>query len=102
MNTWQLAWRLARFRPGLFGASVALWVAFLSMPITFGLITRAFFDALVGEGEVRFGVWALLRLFLATEGARIAVFYGAAVVWNASWLVMQTVVRTNLLRWLVT
>src|SRR5215213_6435329 len=64
MNTWHLAWRLARYRPGLFGASFALLVA--------------------------------------TEGARIAVFYGAAVVWNASWNVMQTLVRVNLLRWLLT
>jgi ABC-type multidrug transport system fused ATPase/permease subunit len=102
MNTWRLASRLARYRPWLFAASFALWVAFHTMPLTFGLVTRAFFDRLAGEGQVQIGAWAILGLLVATEGARIAVFYGAAVVWNASWNVMQTVLRTNLLRWLVT
>src|SRR5215212_8122987 len=102
MNTWRLAWRLARYRPWLFGGSMALWVAFHTMPLTFGLVTRAFFDRLAGEGQVRVGVWAILGLLVATEGARIGVFYGAAVVWNASWNVMQALVRVNLLRWLLT
>jgi ABC-type multidrug transport system fused ATPase/permease subunit len=102
MNTWNLAWRLARYRPWLFAASFALWVAFHTMPLTFGLVTRAFFDELAGEGQLQVGVWAILGLLVATEGARIAVFYGAAVVWNASWNVMLTVMRTNMLRWLLT
>ncbi|MGH2584617.1 MAG: ABC transporter ATP-binding protein [Dehalococcoidia bacterium] len=101
MSTWRLAWRLACYRPWLFGAAFALWVAFHTMPLTFGLITRAFFDRLAGEGQVELSVWALLGLLLATDGARVAVFYGAAVVWNASWTTMETLVRCNMLRWLV-
>ncbi|MGD9893154.1 MAG: ATP-binding cassette domain-containing protein, partial [Dehalococcoidia bacterium] len=102
MNTWQVAWRLARYRPWLFAVSYACWVAFYTLPLTFGLITRAFFDSLSGESPVQLGVWALLALLLVTDAARIAVFYGAAVLWNACWFTIQTVVRSNLLRWLVT
>jgi ATP-binding cassette subfamily B protein len=102
MNTWRVAWRLARYRPWLFAISYSFWVAFYTLPLTFGLITRAFFDELSGEEPVRLGIWALLALLLATDAARIAVFYGAAVLWNACWFTIQTVVRSNLLRWLVT
>jgi ATP-binding cassette subfamily B protein len=101
MSTWRLAWRLAWYRPWLFAFSFALWVAFYTLPLTFGLITRAFFDSLTSAEPVRFGVWMLLGLLLATDAVRIAVFYGAAVVWNACWITLQTLVRANLLRWLV-
>ena len=62
MSTWKLSWRLACYRPWLFAVSVGFWVAFYTLPLTFGLIARAFFDRLSGEGEVHVGSGRLRRV----------------------------------------
>jgi ATP-binding cassette subfamily B protein len=101
VNTWLLAWRLACYKPRTFFAAWAYWLLFLALPITLGLVMRAFFDALTDGESATFSVWAVLALLTLTEGFRIGTFYFAAMVWNASWTIMQMLMRANLLDWIV-
>lgn len=94
--TWRIAWRISRFQPWLFWLATGSWVLFYVVPLATGLATRAFFDALMDSGGAS-GLWLVLALLLGTEWARAAVFFGAAVSWNASWFTMQTLLRKNLL-----
>lgn len=101
MNTWQYAWRLARYRPWIFTISFALWVVFLALPLVTGLIMRAFFDTLTGSAPATFGIWTLVALLLATEGARVLAFLGAMFVYITFWLFAEALLRRNMLAWLV-
>ena len=49
-TTWKLAARLAWSRPWMFSISFVMWVLFMGSPLATGLITRAFFNTLTGEG----------------------------------------------------
>jgi ABC-type multidrug transport system fused ATPase/permease subunit len=104
MKTWRLAWRLARYHPWLFVASVASWAAFYSLPLLTGLATEAFFDALpAGSSHAghALGVWAALALFLCIELGRVVVFFYAIVSWMTYWPMAEAVLRRNLLAWTV-
>jgi ABC-type multidrug transport system fused ATPase/permease subunit len=101
LNTWRLAWRLTRFYPWLFAASVATWFLFYSIPLLTGLVTRAFFDALTGNGQAGLSVWAIVALYAGVEAARIATFCGAVLTWNTYWPTAETLLRKNLLGWIV-
>ncbi|MCY3766359.1 MAG: ABC transporter ATP-binding protein [Gemmatimonadetes bacterium] len=59
--------RLIRFSPWLFFLGVLLSLGYYGFPLIVGLILRAFFDALAGEGDVRFGISVLVIFFLATR-----------------------------------
>lgn len=101
MKTWHTAWRLARVRPWLFAASMTLWIGVHTLPLSFGLITRWFFDALTGDGPAGMNVWSVIALLAATEGVRIVVFFFAAVVWTFNWHILMAVQRANMLAWIV-
>ena len=98
---WRFAWQVARYRPWLFAASFSAWVLVYTIPLAAGLATRAFFDALSGEAPAGIGVWALLALAVGAEGWRIATLFGAACVWDICWLIMGSLLRSNLLEGIV-
>lgn len=100
-GTWSLAWRLARYRPWLFAASVLLWAGVHSLPVTTGLVTGFFFDALSGHAPLGLNAWSALALLVVTEAVRVAVHFGAVVVWMFNWQILEAVLRTNMLDWVV-
>src|SRR5437867_949947 len=102
MSPWSLAWRLARYRPGLFAAAYGAWVLFYLVPLGTGLATRAVFDALAGGAPAGLTVWTALALFVGIESARISILVAAGYVWQISWLTMETLLRRNLLAGIVT
>lgn len=101
MNTWRLAWRLARYRPWLFAASVVLWTGVHSLPVITGLATGLFFDALDDRAALDLNVATVIAVLVAIEVTRMVCFFGAAVVWTYNWQILETVLRTNMLEWVV-
>ena len=101
MNTWRMAWRLACYRPWLYGASVALWTGVHSLPVFTGLATGFFFDALDNNSTFDLNVATVVALLVAIEVTRMVCFFGAAVIWTYNWHVLETVLRTNMLEWIV-
>jgi ABC-type multidrug transport system fused ATPase/permease subunit len=101
VKTWRFAWRLARYHPWLFAASMASWVTFYSLPLLTGLVTRAFFDALPASGHLSAGVWVALALFLGIELGRLLAFFLAFLTWMTFWPMAEAVLRRNMLAWTV-
>ncbi len=101
MSTWRMAWRLARYRPRLFAASVALWTGVHSLPVITGLATGLFFDALDNHAAFDINVGTVIAVLVAIEVTRMVCFFGAAVVWTYNWQILEAVLRTNMLQWVV-
>ena len=101
MSVWRLAWRLACYRPWLFALSAALWIGVHALPVTAGLVVALAFDALTGSAPLGLNLWAILALLVAAEAIRVAVFFGAVVIWLYYWQVIAAVLRTNMLDWIV-
>jgi ATP-binding cassette, subfamily B, bacterial len=101
MNPIVTSWHMLRWRPWLYTVSFALWVAFYTLPLAVGLITREIFDTLTGSQPATLSVWTLLALLVASEGLRIAVLYLALFFWFIFWFTAQALMRANVLRWIV-
>ncbi len=101
MNSWYYGWRLTRVRPWLYALSVVLWLLFYSLPLVFGLVASAIFDVLTGSAPVQLGLWGLLALLVGSNFARLTVFWAGMFVWFTVLLTMETILRSNMLSWLV-
>jgi len=101
MNSWYYGWRLTRVRPWLYALSFGLWLGFYSLPLVFGLVASAIFDTLTGSAPAQIGLWGLLALLVGSNFARLAVFWAGMFVWFTVLLTMETILRSNMLGWLV-
>ena len=101
MNAWRACWKLVRYSPLLFIPGLLTWVLFFTLPLVNGLVLRAFFDALAGQPDAGIGAWLAIALFVAFEAAHVLDFIAAVVSWQAFWLLGLTLMRRNLLAWLV-
>lgn len=68
------------------------------LPLLFGLIMKAFFDALSGHATVGWNVWTLVAFFLATRVAVQIAEMGAAGSSAYQYFLVETLVRRNLFR----
>ena len=96
-GAWRTAWRLARYRPGLYAASMALWVAFHALPLGVGLVLQRVFDALAGPRPAAVSLAGLLAVLVAVEAARAVDLWLASRVWTSSWHHMGALLRLNML-----
>ncbi|MHB8575885.1 MAG: ABC transporter transmembrane domain-containing protein, partial [Dehalococcoidia bacterium] len=101
MSAWRQTGRLVRFYPWLFALAFASWIGFYAVPLATGLLLRAFFDSLGAGKALGFGPWTLLALAAASEAGRLAVFCLANVSWMSWWVTAQTLLRRNMLEWVV-
>lgn len=69
-----------------------------TLPLLFGLIMKAFFDALSGQGNAGWNVWTLVALFLATRVAVQIAEMGAAGSSAYQYFLVETLVRRNVFR----
>jgi ATP-binding cassette subfamily B protein len=69
MTTWACLRRLLRYNPGLYLLVFLLAIPYFSLPLLFGLIMRAFFNALSGEAAAGFNIWTLVILVFASQVA---------------------------------
>lgn len=97
-KTWWLSWRLARYRPALYGASVLAWGAFHAIPLGLGPVLQRILDELSQGRPAGLGVYELLVVLLAIELARLADLALAVVVWIRDWLRIQSLLRLNMFR----
>ncbi|RKN64306.1 ABC transporter ATP-binding protein [Paenibacillus ginsengarvi] len=71
MTTFQMLWRLIRYRPLLYTLNAAMWTLIYLAPILPGLLTKAFFDALTDSAAAWFGIWTIIALLLAAAAVRV-------------------------------
>lgn len=92
----EVTWRLIKFRPLLFLATIFFRGIDDIAPFFAGLVLKAFFDVLTGQAESGFTAVTLVALFIAVEvGDRIALF-GSAFTWPRWWFSIETLLRRNL------
>ena len=97
MTMGQTTWRLLKYRPGIFLATIFFRGIDDVAPFLAGVIMKGFFDALTGQAEAGFTAWTLVALFVAVEvGDRIALF-GSAFTWPRWWYSVESLLRKNLM-----
>lgn len=69
-----------------------------TLPLLFGLIMKAFFDVLSGQGSAGWNVWTLVALFLATRVAVQIAEMGAAGSSAYQYFLVETLMRRNVFR----
>ena len=98
---WRHAFGLIRNHPASFFASLAFYVAYFSLILAPGLITRSIFDALSGHARVGLNIWTLIGLMLALELTRVGALYFGGVLYNLFYYSSEAVLKRNMLGWLV-
>ena len=101
MDVWRYTWRLANNAPGLFWANMVIWAVWYLAPLVTGLATRGVFDALSGHAPLDLGIGVLLAFVCAGEAVHVFVFAACIDVWVRLMAANATLLRANLLRWLV-
>lgn len=101
MSTWQHTRRLLLYRPGLFFINIFLWSLFHTIPLSFGLITKAVFDALSQGAGAGANPWTFIALFAVMGGARAGVFSIGVAVYFKYYLKVQALVRHNVIEHLI-
>lgn len=71
MTTFQLLWRLIRYRPLWYTANATMWTLIYLAPVLPGLVTKAFFDSLTDSAAAKLGIWTIIALLLGTVAVRI-------------------------------
>ena len=98
VNKHHYFWRLMGATPGVSLAVVLLNTLHNTLPLLFGLIIRAFFDALSGQKSVDWSVWTLVAFFLVTRVAVQLAEMGAAGSSAYQYFLVETLLRRNLFR----
>ena len=98
MTTGQTAYRLIRYRTGLFLGTVLFRGLDDLVPFFTGLIMQAFFDGLTGEAAAGLNPWTLVVLFLILEMGDRGVLFAAAIVGVRWRYAVESMLRKNLLQ----
>lgn len=89
------------YRPLSFAINAVLWTLFHGIPLLFGLLTRAIFDAL-GQGQpAATSPWSLLALLALSYGTRQGVFWIAFQHFSHFYLYIKAFLRRNLMQHLM-
>ncbi len=97
MRTRTLIWQLIRYRPGLYAADIAAWIAILLLELGAGYVAKLFFDAITGTAPAGLTVWSIVALVLAAGAARIVSILVGALIDIRHRFTMETLLRRNLL-----
>ncbi|NKB72212.1 MAG: ATP-binding cassette domain-containing protein [Candidatus Latescibacteria bacterium] len=97
MTTGQTAYRLIRYRTGLFLGTVLFRGLDDLAPFFTGLIMKAFFDALTGEAAAGWNPWTLVALFIILELGDRGTLFAAALIGVRWRYAVESLLRKNLL-----
>lgn len=97
MTTWQHMKRLFAYRPVFFVWNCLLWGLFHTIPLSFAVLTKAIFDSLSGGAAVGWNVWTLLVSLATANLSRTGVFLVAAKAFFTYFLMVQALIRRNLI-----
>jgi ATP-binding cassette subfamily B protein len=99
LPAWKVIYQMIHFRPFLWVVdflSVAL-IRF-SAQVAPALVLKTFFDTLIGEVQLTFGIWTIVAFFLAIWLGRVLASYGFYYADVPIFAEMNTLLRKNLLR----
>lgn len=94
-GAWRLAWRVSQHSPRVFWLGFVGWVVFFAFPLVLGLLLEAAFGAL-DDGRIGTAQWLAVALLVAEVG-RMGVLWVSAIWFTRSWVMMQSLLRANLL-----
>ena len=100
-GTWRHAAGVIRANRWSFFASVSFYVAYFTLLLAPGLITRAIFDALNGHAPAGFNVWSLIGLAVGLELGRFGMLYVGGVLFNVFRYHGEALFKRNMMDWLV-
>jgi ATP-binding cassette subfamily B protein len=98
MNTKRFLLRMVRYDLRLYVLACLLAIPYTTLPLLFGLITRAFFDTLTGQAAAGLNVWTLLALFLANRIALQISELGYAGMSAYLFCLMNALLKRNFFR----
>jgi len=90
-------WKLMTYRPGLYAADVAAWIAILLVEVGTGYLAKLFFDALTDAAPAGLTVWSVVALVVAGGFVQILTVLIGALVDIRHRYNMGTLMRRNLL-----
>lgn len=97
ITTGRTAFRLLRYRPGLFLGTILFRGIDDLAPFATGLIMKAFFDTLTGDAPSGLTAWTLVALYFVLEVGDRGVLFAAAI-FGARWrFTVESLLRKNLL-----
>jgi len=97
MTVWQMVWRLVRYRPGLYAADMAAWIAILLTELGAGYVAKLFFDALTGSAPAGLTIWGIVALVVAAGLVRIVAILVGGMIDTRHRYTMEILMRRNLL-----
>ena len=98
LPTWRYLVQMARSSPRLYLLHASLWSIINLSPLLAGLVVRAFFDMLTGEGRHSEGTLGLAALLAAIALLEAALWLAAGYVEIVTRFTMSALLRRNLLR----
>ena len=101
MTTGQYMRRLIAWRRAAFFTNVAVWGIFHIMPLSYGLLVKAIFDALSHRAAAGWNAWTFLALLAGAYGSRQAIFFFGFRLFSRYYLSVQAFLRRNLLDYLM-
>ena len=102
LPTWKVILEMLRFRPWLwFVDLLCVTLIRLCWQIAPALIIKAFFDMVTGDAKLTFGIWAIIAFSLATWVGRVLASYGFYYADVPIFADMSTLLRKNLLRYIL-
>src|SRR5688500_6563780 len=102
LPAWRVIWEMMRFRPWLWCVDL-LCVSLIRFcwQIAPALIIKAFFDMLTGAAPLTFGIWAIVAFAMTSWLGRVLASYGFYYADVPIFADMSTLLRKNLLRYIL-
>jgi len=102
LPAWRVIWEMMRFRPWLWFVDLAsVTLIRFCWQIAPALIIKAFFDMITGEAPLRFGIWAIVAFAIASWIGRVVASYGFYYADVPIFADIPTLLRKNLLRYIL-
>lgn len=97
MTTFQFIWALIGYRPWLFLANFSLWTLITLIEIVPGLLSKLFFDSLLGDTSFLLSTFSIVSLVILITGLQVALIFAGAIAVSWHSFSIGTLLRRNLL-----
>jgi ATP-binding cassette subfamily B protein len=99
LPAWRVIWAMIRFRPWLWIIDlVSVGLVRFCAQVAPAFIIKSFFDMLTGDAPLRFGIWTIVALMVATWLGRVLGGFGFYYADVPIFADMSTLLRKNLLQ----
>ena len=98
MTTWQSAWQLFLYRPGLCLITILLRGIDDLVPFVVGLLMKYFFDALSGNGNTGWNEWTIVAFYVAVDLGDRGILISSVFFWTRWTFSIYTLLRKNLVQ----